>query len=215
MERILIVELKFPQLVLVELCVGQTDLERPECGPARLPRKSVSLVPRNGDSLGVHGVNIEAGTLGGWLTLKFPEPSEKRLKVAMTVNHLVYAQKEMTGPVVHSKPVDHTKLSGKINIIIPTALDRDFAINHYTQRLNGQLDEQTQLIEQSELNRLQRLKAQPVIGPVLYSSGVRKNATVSRMDWTLLQAGPTWSWTANIPPPATSFSALAISRSTE
>ncbi|KAL8830716.1 MAG: hypothetical protein Q9191_001278 [Dirinaria sp. TL-2023a] len=185
----------------IEFLSGEIDLGMDNPRPM-LPRRPIGALPRNGDSLGVRGEKFEAGTLGGWLTLRWPGQT-RRTKVAMTVFHLVSGQKTPDDPVLHPRAVDATTSSNKTQMEFPAAYDRKFAIEHYNDRLQGKLSQAQRMAYQKELDRLVKHDAKPVIGSVLYYSGVRKNSKGRRMDWALFETESTW--TENIPPSAASF----------
>lgn len=185
----------------IEFLSGEIDLGMDNLRPI-VPRQPIGAFPRNGDSLGVHGENFEAGTLGGWLTLRWPGQT-RRVKVGMTVFHLVSGQRTPDDPGLHAKAVDTTTSSNKAQMEFPAAYDRKFAIEHYNNRLQGELNQVQRMRYQKELDRLVKHDAEPVIGSVLYYSGFRKNANDRRMDWALFETESTW--TDNIPPPASSF----------
>ena len=185
----------------MEFLSGEIDLGISNPGP-KLPRQPVGALPRNGDSLGVHGENFEAGTLGGWLILRW-RGQARCVKVGMTVFDLVSTQKTPDDSVLYSKVVDAIISSNKTQMEFPAACDRKYAIKYYNGLLQGQPDQAQWKIAQKELDRLVKHDAKPVIGSVLYYSGVRKNANNRRMDWAFFETESTW--THNIPPPASAF----------
>ena len=73
----------------------------------------------------------------------------------------------------------------------------------YADLLKTNLSPQLQTYNQKELDRLNKRELNPVIGNVLYTSGVRRNQANRRMDWALIET-PT-SHVPNVPPPGTSF----------
>ena len=126
MEKLLAEELKAaPFAIALEFLCGEIDL----CaGGPIVPRAPIGIQPRNGDSIGRRGDSVEAGTLGGWLTLKLP--NNKRLRCAMTAFHVV-ASRIPPDPPVSGTAMDHTASNNKTQIESPAACDRKHAIQYY------------------------------------------------------------------------------------
>lgn len=202
MEQKLAEELKSAPIPLAfEFLSGQIDLftrERPN-----VPRFPMGSQPRNGDSIGRRGDDTEAGTLGGWVMLKYP--NHERVKCAMTCFHVVAGQKTPDPPVLDTKAVDATTSDNRIQIEYPAAYDRKVAIQYYKGLLQSKLNAQQQVRHQKELDTLEQCDKSPVIGTVLHSSGVRPNQANRRMDWALIETLSTYN--INVPQPDTSFTA--------
>ena len=179
----------------IDLCV-QEPPQRPQ-----IPRTPFSFNPRNGDSIGRRGDDLGAGTLGGWVMLKYS--NNKRVKCAMTCFHVVAGPTIPDPPVLGTKAIDATTSSSKIEMEFPASYDRKHAIQLYKGHLQSGLNPQDRVIYQKELDRLEQREKSPVIGTVILSSGVRPNEANRWMDWALIETPSTYN--INVPPSAASF----------
>ena len=204
MEQKLAEELKSAPISLAfEFLSGEIDL----CtrGPPIVPLAPMTLHPRNSDSIGRPGDDSEAGTLGGWLMLKYP--NNKQVKCAMTCFHVVAGQNIPNSSVLVTKAIDASTSNNRIEVEHPAAYGRKFAIQVQKSRLQSELDPEKQLDSRKELDTLEQRDKSPVIGTVIYGSGVRTNEAGRRMDWALIETPSTYS--VNVPARASSFSAQA------
>ena len=182
-----------------EFLSGEIDLcplGRPE-----LPLQPMGFIPRNGDSIGRRGDDTEAGTLGGWLMLKFP--NNKQVKCAMTCFHVVAGQNIPNSSALNTKALNASTSNNMIEVEYPAAYDRKYAIQEYKGRLQSKSSPEEQADSRKELDTLEQRDKSPVIGTVIYASGVRQNQAGRRMDWALIETPSTYS--VNVPPPAASF----------
>ena len=209
MEQKLAEELKSAPIHLAfEFLSGEIDLCMRE--PPKVPWDPIGLNPRNGDSIGRRGDDTEAGTLGGWLMLKYP--NNKRVKCVMTCFHVVAGQSIPDPPVLSTKAVDASTSNNKIQVEYPAAYDRKYAIQYFKSLLQSKLNTQQQVQAQKELDRLEQRDKSPVIGTVIYSSGVRTNEAGRWMDWALIETPSTY--TVNIPAPASALRSAQAFRTT-
>ncbi|KAL8786995.1 MAG: hypothetical protein Q9195_007973, partial [Heterodermia aff. obscurata] len=200
LEQKLAEELKSAPIPLaLEFLSGEIDL----CtrGPPQIPRAPMGLNPRNGASIGRRGDDTEAGTLGGWLMLKYPD--NKLIECAMTCFQVIAGQNILDSSVLGTKAVEASFSKNLIQVEYPAASDRKFAIQSYRTHLQSKLNPQQLVHCQKELDRLEQCDRSPVIGTVIYSSGVRTNQANRRMDWALIETPRTYR--ANLPSPASMF----------
>lgn len=164
-----------------------------------LPRR-----PENGSSIGVSGNSIEAGSLGGWMVLKFPKMPPR--KVAVTCDHVVSPVSTQEDEVF-KRPLSYTGASSSsmpameaTYVEYPAALDRIRSFNYFKSN-----QESTAPIPRikEDLEVLQQLEKDPIIGRVIAKSGLRINAAKRMMDWGLIESPTTYS--KNKPPPASIF----------
>ena len=187
----------------LEFLCGQIDLAPLLIDRPVIPRVPIGLKPRNGDSIGRADKSNDAGTLGGWIMLKFANPP-KRLQCLLTCDHVVAGRDPGMSPVLDTAAVDYTTSTNRIAIDFPATYDRKHAITYYqNELLDPKLNAQARPRVQKELDRLVNIDKAPIIGSVLYRSGVRANGKVHRMDWALVESPTTY--TGNIPPPESSF----------
>lgn len=166
--------------------------------------------PQNGSSIGLEGNDKEAGSLGGWLI--FDRDSSRR-KVAITCNHIaasnLTAGKFKTGEGVGGGKWISEQTSGlhgpdwteEISVEYPAALDRNASKQFF--RSNQQSPNPVPRIK-NDLETLDWLSSNAIIGRVIVKSGVRLNGSTNhRMDWALIETPNSYS--TNKSPPRTAF----------
>lgn len=186
----------------LEFLSGQVDLaESDPRGIVPWPPFSSSL--RNGGSLSSHNDDAGAATFGGWLSLVRPDASEA-VKVGMTVSHLISPQ-TTSDTALHARAVDGTSSSHKMQIEFPASCDREYGMKVYVRWLQGELNSVHRSAIQAKMQCMTKYNADPVIGSVMYHSGIRKNDKNSRMDWALFETPSTFH--TNYVPPTSWFTA--------
>ena len=114
--------------------------------------------------------------------------------------------------LLDTEAVDTSSSSdNRIQVEFPAAFDRKDAIKWYKKL---QIDPETSpghmADYQRELENLEQCDKSPVIGTVIYGSGMRKNQANRRMDWALIETPHTYS--VNVPTPDHPFFLLEQTR---
>jgi hypothetical protein len=200
----------YPQVSLhLELIPGRVELALPpspnQDSKART-QMNLSNRPENGASICVQSRRLDAGTLGGWVTLHARSDRSKTMKCAMTCYHVIEK-----GDLANINTNDEkgiglsgNKVLSPIRILWPATFD----VMATKKRIQAIIQAPTSTPRNRQtnvnyLNHINGLEAAGPIGEVRFASGHRRTNENRRLDWALIASPSTHS--QNKPPPSKAF----------
>lgn len=133
--------------------------------------------PLNGASIALEGDTEQAGTLGGWLMLNFP--NSPPIKVAVSCYHLILTTDPNNIRKMDLKGLtcSPTKQNKHLSIVYPATIDREATVKKIESSKPQCLDKYKE-----DLKNCRRIFGNPRIRQVIAGSGMRKNGNNRRMD---------------------------------
>jgi hypothetical protein len=196
---------KFPRISLhLELIPALIELAAPPSPDRDLkPRPLLMLkdLPTNGASIGVHGKQMGAGTLGGWVHLKSIDNPNLTMKCALTCFHVISEGDPANRAHIERNGIglDKTEPLTQIRIVSPSHFDA----TETKRYMQSQIQSYSKERDRKYLELVNNLSAADPIGYVRFASGYRRTTDNRRLDWALIDSPSTF--TCNKPPPSAAF----------